>query len=206
MGGVPIDENAATALPGLFAAGEVSAGAHGANRLSNNAFTEAHTLGWRAGKAASLFARRTGAGAQVADLARRGVERVAERGRRAQRPVELIREIKRVCWEEAGIVREGELLEGARGTLAEAQRGLASCGGAEPARLLEAFEAENLCLSARAVVEAALTRTESRGAHYRADYPETDEADWRMNVFVRLEGEAMRAQKRSVGAHAWADE
>ena len=57
MGGVPIDGEGATAMGGLYAAGEVSAGAHGANRLSNNAFTEAHTLGWRAGKAASGYAR-----------------------------------------------------------------------------------------------------------------------------------------------------
>ena len=57
MGGVPIDGAGATAMPGLYAAGEASAGAHGANRLSNNAFTEAHTLGWRAAKAASEYAR-----------------------------------------------------------------------------------------------------------------------------------------------------
>ena len=57
MGGVPIDGVGATAMPGLYAAGEVSAGAHGANRLSNNAFTEAHTLGWRAAKAASATMR-----------------------------------------------------------------------------------------------------------------------------------------------------
>ena len=56
MGGVPIDGVGATAMPGLYAAGEVSAGAHGANRLSNNAFTEAHTLGWRAAKAAADYA------------------------------------------------------------------------------------------------------------------------------------------------------
>ncbi|MCE2453896.1 MAG: FAD-binding protein, partial [Nitrospinae bacterium] len=57
MGGVPIDGAGATAMPGLYAAGEASAGAHGANRLSNNAFTEAHTLGWRAAKAAADYAR-----------------------------------------------------------------------------------------------------------------------------------------------------
>ena len=61
--------------------------------------------------------------------------------------MEATREIKRVCWENAGIVREGVLLEEAR-------------------EELEDVEAENMCLSARAVVESALMRTESRGAHY----------------------------------------
>ena len=99
--------------------------------------------------------------------------------------MEATREIKRLCWENAGIVREGGLLEEARAELAGVERGLARCGGSEPARLVEAVEAENMCLSAQAVVESALARTESRGAHYRTDYPEADEARWRVNVFVK---------------------
>ena len=203
MGGVPIDGEGATAMGGLYAAGEVSAGAHGANRLSNNAFTEAHTLGWRAGKAASDYARSPECAGPGPALAKPHADALAARAGRPNRAVDLVRELKRLCWEKAGIVREQALLEEARGALEEVQRALASCGGSEPARLVEAVEAENMCLSARAVVEAALMRTESRGAHYRTDYPEPDEARWRVNVFVKKNENALLARARPIGRHAW---
>ena len=95
------------------------------------------------------------------------------------------------------------LLEEARGALEEIQDALASCGGSAPARLVEAVEAENMCLSARAVVEAALMRTESRGAHYRTDYPEPDDARWRVNVFVKKNENALLARARPIGRHTW---
>ena len=203
MGGVPIDGEGATAMGGLYAAGEVSAGAHGANRLSNNAFTEAHTLGWRAGKAASGYARSPESAGPGPALAKPHADALAARGGKPNRAVDLVRELKRLCWEKAGIVREQALLEEARGALEEVQRALASCGGSAPARLLEAVEAENMCLSARAVVEAALMRTESRGAHYRTDYPEPDDARWRVNVFVKKNENALLARARPIGRHAW---
>ena len=203
MGGAPIDGQGATAMPGLYAAGEVSAGAHGANRLSNNAFTEAHTLGWRAAKAAADCAHGMNGAAINPALVRRHADALTARAGRVNRAVEFTREIKRLCWENAGIVREGALLEEARDELTEIERGLAACGGSAPARLIEAIEAENMCLSARAVVESALMRTESRGAHYRTDYPESDEARWRVNVFVKKNENALLACARPVGAHAW---
>ena len=203
MGGVPIDGEGATAMGGLYAAGEVSAGAHGANRLSNNAFTEAHTLGWRAGKAASGYARSPESAGPGPALAKPHADALAARAGRPNRAVDLVRELKRLCWEKAGIVREQALLEEARGALEEVQRALASCGGSAPARLVEAVEAENMCLSARAVVEAALMRTESRGAHYRTDYPEPDDARWRVNVFVKKNENALLARARPIGRHAW---
>ena len=202
MGGVPIDGSGATAMPGLYAAGEASAGAHGANRLSNNAFTEAHTLGWRAAKAAAEYARGAG-GPAAPELARSRADALAARAGRSNRAVELAREIKRLCWENAGIVREEGLLAEARAELAGIGRGLTACGGSEPARLVEAVEAENMCLSAQAVVEAALARTESRGAHYRMDYPGADDARWRVNVFVKKHEDGFSARALPIGAHSW---
>ena len=136
-------------------------------------------------------------------LVRRHADALTARAGRVNRAVEFTREIKRLCWEKAGIVREGGLLEEARDELDETRRGLAACGGSEPARLIEAIEAENMCLSARAVVESALMRTESRGAHYRTDYPESNDARWRVNVFVKKDENSLLARTRPVGAHAW---
>ncbi len=202
MGGVPIDGSGATGMRGLFAAGEVSAGAHGANRLSNNAFTEAHTLGWRAGKAAARHARRAnGAAVNLAPWKRHEHALAARMNRPPNRSVDAMRAIKKVCWENVGIAREEKLLAEAQAALVRIQRDLTTCGGEEPVRLLEAIEAENVCLSARTVVEAALLRTESRGAHFRLDHPKEDDARWRVNVFVKMgEDGALLAREREVGA------
>ncbi|MEE9273972.1 MAG: FAD-binding protein [bacterium] len=204
MGGVPIDADGATGMPGLLAAGEVTGGAHGANRLSNNAFTEAYALGARAGRAAAEEARRApkGGGA-LAALAAEGAEALRRRMRREERAAPLIREIGKICWEDAGIVRRGEKLARACAALEEAAQRLSACGGERPAHALEAIEAENLCLSARAVAEAARFRRESRGAHYREDHPETDEREWRVNVAVRLRPDgSLELSKRPVGEGA----
>ncbi len=204
MGGVPIDGSGATGMPGLFAAGEVSAGAHGANRLSNNAFTEAYTLGWRAGKSAAAHARLARGAGVNPSVVERHADALRTRAGRPNRAAGARREIQRVCWENAGIAREGKSLEEASSRLGELQRDLTTCGGSEPARLLEALEAENLCLGARAVVEAALRRTESRGAHFRLDHPGADDGNWRRNLFVKMgAGASFLAQKQPVGSHVW---
>ena len=202
MGGLPTDGQGATAMAGLFAAGEVAAGAHGANRLSNNAFVEAYTLGARAGRAAAEAARNAPQekDSLLQPLAARHADAIECKKCINARAAGPSREVKRICWEKAGIVRTGEKLEAAHADLEGVARRLGDCGGGRAAHLTEAFEAENMCLTARATVEAARFRTESRGAHYREDYPNQDDAVWQVNVALRLrEDGSIEAVKRPVG-------
>ncbi|HZZ89169.1 MAG TPA: L-aspartate oxidase [Caulobacteraceae bacterium] len=143
MGGVETDSDGATTLPGLFAAGEcASTGAHGANRLASNSLLEAAVFGVRAGRAA----------AHAADPGSAPLPAVAS----PDLPDPALKQLRRAMSRDAGVVRDAAGL----------RRLLAEIGG------LEALHGRALPLvTARLVAEGALARRESRGAHFRSDYP-----------------------------------
>ena len=169
MGGIDVDENGRTSLPGLWACGEVAAtGVHGANRLASNSLLEALVFGarvaedLRAGLPAARPPRRRGivpatAGAELA----------------AAGDAELIAAVRRLMWEKVGLVRDEAGLTAA---VAELKR----LAAAHPRA---AGEARNLLCVARLVTEAALERRESRGGHYRSDFPESDPA-WQRRLYL----------------------
>ena len=190
MGGVCIDRNAETSCSGLFAAGEVCAGMHGANRLGGNALCEVFTMGGIAGKNA---AGKAGA----AGLPEVSEEEVAlEKSRLesffcedGEKPKSLRRSLKENLWLKAGILRDQE-------GLADVLTGLENMKSARVALksmgdLIGFLEFKNMCLTAGMVCRAALLRTESRGSHYRKDYPEEDNDNWLRNIVFRKEDGAI---------------
>ncbi len=166
MGGVRTDVYGRTSIPGLYAVGEVACtGVHGANRLASNSLLESLTFAWRC---AHLLLS-----AEAAPMAARGGSRVERRlatvddapmGGAA--PVSR-RALQSLMWTKAGIERSREGLEAAarqlNGWYAEKATGQDAA--------LEALETRNLLELARVVVAAALAREESRGSHYRTDFP-----------------------------------
>ena len=192
MGGLLVDERCRTGLEGLLACGEVVGGVHGANRLGGNALTDCLVFGAIAGEEAVRLAR----GAELtADekLAREALERVRQEIEEAPaktgEPGELMAKVRSLMWERVGIVRDREGLESALEELASlSEQIIRARRGRE---LVEAFEARNALTVARLVATAALTREESRGAHYRSDWPETRE-EWLKSVVLRADGERVR--------------
>jgi L-aspartate oxidase len=182
MGGVWTDLSGRTSVPGLFAVGEVaSSGVHGANRLASNSLLEGAVFGRRAALAISAGIRRPGV-----DLAAR-----AESGFSAVSPALSLAaraELRRQMVLHAGVIRNGVGLEALRSFVAER---LATAGAP---RTESEFETTNLFLIAQVLVEMAAARTESRGAHYRSDFPETDPA-WRVRQFETrgIDGAAVTA-------------
>lgn len=193
MGGISINENAETSVPGLFAAGEVCAGVHGANRLGGNALSEVFAMGGVAGERAAYKALES----DQPNLPEKEV--LAERERLESLLSaggddlgKLVRDLKDVMWRKAGIIREGEGLEGALERNEEIAACLKQVRLRDYGELRRYLEFKNMLLLSEMVCRAALLRTESRGAHYRTDYPEEDNDNWLKNILIRKEGKKMR--------------
>ena len=170
MGGVWVDADGRTSLPGLWACGEVTAtGAHGANRLASNSLLEALVFGSRV--ADSL--RATPPPAEPFRAANLRIAKGFDRDETAASDTELTIAVRRLMWEKVGLVREENGLIDA---LTELDRLAASHPNASG-------EARNLLAVARLVTAAALARQESRGGHFRADLPAPDPA-WERRLFL----------------------
>jgi succinate dehydrogenase/fumarate reductase flavoprotein subunit len=182
MGGVRVAVSMETRVEGLYAAGEAVGGANGANRLSGNAITEAFVFGARAGSAAAEKARRV-SGAweeRLADESRRQLERFRGNSQKdGLVPVSLQAELQKLMWEQAGPFRTGGKLAAALARIEQMRKEDLPRLGIGDARgfnvdLHDAFELRAMLPTAEAVVRSALARTESRGAHQREDFPNTD--------------------------------
>lgn len=192
MGGIIIDEHAETSIQGLFAAGEVCAGVHGANRLGGNALTEVFTMGGIAGKYATLQAQKI----RQPDLPEKEVH---EEKRRLEKLLstregdlkKVRQDLKKMMWFKAGIIRNKENLEEALKGIGELTERLSRFQIRDGRGLIKYLEACNMLLLGEIVCRAALARTESRGAHYRSDYPEEDNNKLLKNIIIQKQDSKM---------------
>ena len=175
MGGVRTDLDGKTTVPGLYAAGEVAAsGVHGANRLPSNSLLESLVYGARAGKAMrqELSSASKAAAEPKAAYSNGPVEVGVE---------ELISQVQDVMWKDVGIVRTRAGMQNAVKTLQEMAPRFAN-----PASR-RAHEAANLHTAGLLVARSALAREETRGAHYRIDYPDHDDKKFLKHSLVRAD-------------------
>jgi succinate dehydrogenase / fumarate reductase flavoprotein subunit len=186
MGGIRVDaETGASTVAGLFAAGEVAGGMHGANRLGGNSLSDLLVFGARTGAGAAVHARSRAEQPYVDPVQVREAsgELAAPLEREAgDDPYAVQRDLQDVMQRLVGIYRVEADLEEAIAELARLRGrvpGLAVKGGRvfNPGWNL-VFEVRNLLVVSEAVTRSALQRAESRGAHSRLDFPETDEAGW----------------------------
>lgn len=195
MGGVSIDDHAETIVPGLFAAGEVCAGVHGANRLGGNALAEAFAMGGVAGERAAQRARET----DQPDLPQKELSAEKERlesffSERGKDLGELRHELKDVMWQKVGIIRGKDGLKEALEEIKGIGTSLKEVRIRDYRGLMRYLELEHMVLLSEMVCRSALLRTESRGAHYRSDYPDEDNDRWLKNIWIRKLGAAMKLE------------
>lgn len=193
MGGVKVDgDTQMSTVPGLFAAGEVAAGLHGANRLGGNSLSDLVVFGKRAGEYAAAFARQHGAGsinpAQVEEAERRALEPF-DRGDRGENPYTIQSELQGFMQDLVGIVRIQSEMEQALDRI-EALKKRAANVGVPGNREYNpgwhtAVDLANLLTVAEAVTKAAIERKESRGAQFREDYPSKSEEYGGFNIVLR---------------------
>jgi L-aspartate oxidase len=187
MGGVWTDLDGRTTLAGLYAAGEVACtGVHGANRLASNSLLEGLVFGARAAKAMRADAGRAGADARGAgaDAGGAGAD-AGSAGPLTPLPVDTIRD---VMWRHVGLFRDGRGLQEAVDTFAAPWRSVEAHVRGGGRLDLDAWRAANLLTVAALVARAALRREESRGAHYRDDFPRRNDVDWNFRVRDAIPG------------------
>ncbi|MEW6666137.1 MAG: FAD-binding protein [Thermodesulfobacteriota bacterium] len=188
MGGLVVDPKAETAMAGLWAAGEVCAGLHGANRLAGNALLEIFVMGEVAGTNAALEAKETGS------------PQVPEREVRAEKArleslfsvtgddaKDLCRSLQSIMWEKAGIIRSADGLSEGLARIEALQALSRRCRAENPVQLMRRLDLENMLQVSKMVCKAALYRAESRGAHFRRDFPQERNAEWLKNILIRKE-------------------
>jgi L-aspartate oxidase len=179
MGGVETDLWGRTTLPGLYAAGEVACtGVHGANRLASNSLLEGLVFGARAALAMT--------GPPESGHLAGPVHESEPVSLAAAAPAPLVASeeaVRALMWAEVGLLRERQSLEHALATLAASEDDLTR-RSAEP-RTDQAWRLANLLTVGRLMAQAALRRTESRGGHYRADFPARDDVHWSAHMADR---------------------
>jgi succinate dehydrogenase/fumarate reductase flavoprotein subunit len=207
MGGIVTDEETRTSIPGLFAAGEICGGFHGANRLGGNALTEVFALGRAAGNAAAKESKECkwsplplgDISAEKSRLESRfswseKTEKIWDGKSKASCLQDSIIELKRIMWEKVGINRVREQLLEARRQLENLRASLEDTRAKDAGELLKALELENMIRTGEIVCHAALLREESRGAHFRRDFPREDNKSWLVNILIRKCDDGINAE------------
>jgi succinate dehydrogenase/fumarate reductase flavoprotein subunit len=155
--------------------------------MGGNALSECVVFGALAGHEASQYARRTRAHSIEKGIIQKGEEQIVLWGEMALRscrsPQEFKKRLAEIMFANAGIIRKGKQLEEARREVESlAEQAQVSMGCQNPKDVLQAIEVVNLIATSRLVLHGALRRAESRGSHYREDYPETDDRRWRLHL------------------------
>ncbi|MBN1856450.1 MAG: FAD-dependent oxidoreductase [Dehalococcoidia bacterium] len=204
LGGVVINERSETGISGLYAAGEVCGGVHGANRLSGNALSEIFVFGARAGTESSNHARHS----QVRPISEEVLSEEASRieGLLGQSTVEVksLRDrLREAMWHGAGVIRDEASLNAALDMVHELRGELTGARAEDAMALQYLIKTRNLLLCGELLCTAARLRTESRGAHCRADYPAQDNEAWLRSIVLRGKQDGIEVTCDQVNLQYW---
>ncbi|NQT15737.1 MAG: FAD-binding protein, partial [Planctomycetes bacterium] len=178
MGGVTVDSEGRTTLPGLLAAGEVtSTGLHGANRLASNSLLETLVYGAATGKAASLGAAELDDSFHGLPLENPPVKLSSE----LLDLTDIRNSLKSLLWRRVGVRRDGQGLREALDNIDHWCRYVLPLQFAEPG----GWELQNMLCAARLIIQAALERKETRGCHVRAEFSQPDDEHWIRHIKFR---------------------
>lgn len=185
MGGIRINEKCETGLFGLYAAGEVAGGVHGANRISGNALTECLVFGSIAGKQAAEKAENINLESVPEDDVSQEIKRLKNLGSstKEENLSKLILNLRQTMWNNVGIIRDKESLEDAINTIQTLKKKALNAKVNNLNDLITLLEFLNMLTVSEIISKTALLRTETRGSHYRKDYPKENEKRFR-NIVV----------------------
>ena len=192
LGGIRIDEFGRTNIPGLYAGGEAGGGIHGSNRLSGAALADSFVFGSRSGKNAAKDSKKihskNGVKINISDKLLLLFDRLKDSGNMSAKEFRL--SLQKNVFDNLGQIRSKERLQIGLETLEDLQKNSVSIvkDKEKPTskinEIKSVVETENLMDVAKMLGISALKREESRGGHYRYDFPETDNGKWKANIIV----------------------
>ena len=212
IGGIQVDVQGSTSMPGLYAAGECAcAGVHGANRLGGNSLLEFAVFGRRAGEAAAAYAKTASLDRGSQSLVLEEEKRLQAMGARTGGEDSLgsvRRELAAAMHEKVGVYRDGPGLREALDKVNELRAryggvAVASTEGAYNPSLSSLVELGNMLEVAQVIVASALAREESRGAHHRTDFPERDDNSWLQHTIASYTPEEPALTHKPVVITQW---
>ncbi len=199
MGGVVANKDGETGVPGFFVAGEVMGGVHGANRHGGNALTDVTVFSYRAANAAVDYIENIDL-VELDDSAEKEIDRIENLSQRetGYTPPTVMNLLRENMWNNVGVIRSADMLVKAYRRLSDiresSQRLLAKHGK----QLLSALELQMAVDTSELIIRAAMERIESRGAHYRLDYPDEKE-EWRKTVILNKKNDAIQITLAKIG-------
>ena len=214
MGGVVVDIKCRTKIKGLFAVGEVMSQIHGANRLGGNSLLDTIVFGKIAGEEAARLAKQG-----VGDTKNTGAPSPPRSNTHNQKkgfnddyegifvvkePINFRNDIQEIMNQNAGIIREETRLQNGLKRILELKKEFYSKDNIikefkiDDENVVLTWEVKSSLIACEAIIRSALMRQESRGAHYRSDFPNLDDEEWKVNIYCRKEGREMVLFKDSV--------
>ncbi len=191
MGGIRmrVEDNRSTTVEGLYPVGEAQAGVHGGNRLGGNALAETQVFGARAGSSAAHWTKSKPSPKLDREQVERETVRLDSLFREGKKPQAMKEQIRGLMWQHVGIVRNRDDLMFALSELERLGRDsheLGVSGGKKyNPEWCDAIVIPNMLLVCEAIVRSALAREESRGAHFRSDFPKRDDVNWFVNINLK---------------------
>src|SRR3990172_7811509 len=208
MGGVEFAPDCSTALPGLFVAGEDAGGVHGANRLGGNGGANSTVYGGVAGDSMAEWAGKEGSFSEpdraCIEQALARCEKPFNSGKFSRAPLEPLRErLYEAMWDKIGIIRDASGLRSGLSELAAIESELNACGIADASRAFNLswhdwLNLKSLVETSRVIAAAALARTDSRGAHFREDFPESGPLESSSYTSLRMNGAELEIRTKPV--------
>jgi fumarate reductase (CoM/CoB) subunit A len=211
MGGLKIDISCGTNLRGLYAAGEVAGGVHGGNRLGGNALAAGQVFGKISGESAAKYAATAATPALNRQIVQEEYSRVTAPLERAEdvMPSKETERLQSTMWNKAGLFRNEQDLNAALGFIKKQQEQINSKLSVRNkatrynTEWISALELQDMSLVAEMIVRSAILRKESRGAHYRTDYPNPDNSKWFVNIEISHRKGQMTLKKAKVVLTNW---
>jgi len=211
MGGLKIDQLTKTNIKGLFAAGEVAGGVHGGNRLGGNALAAGQVFGKIAGSSASEFATNASFPKLDRDIIEKEYSRIIAPLERKEGVSSFAQkgDLQKIMWDKAGIVRNEQGLNEAlqfiknQQEIANSKLFVNNKATRYNTEWISALELHDMLIVAEMIVRSAIIRRESRGAHYRSDYPTLNNEEYFVNFMVKQQNNHMVLEKIPVIITKW---